>query len=303
MSIPHPIPYQGSKRSLAKTIIQYFPDNIERLIEPFAGSSAVSIAASYYSKAKHFFINDINEPLINLWSDIINDPYGISKKYERIWNAQHGDEKEYYFKIRDKFNETHRTDYFLFLLTRCVKASVRYNSSGHFNQSPDNRRNGTNPQTIKMNILGASHLLKNKSTLSCIDYTKILEAARPNDLIYMDPPYQGVCANRDQRYINGFKHNDFIDYLQSLNNNNIFYIVSYDGRTGTKQHGEYLPSSLSLKHIEINAGRSTQATLLGRIDNTFESLYISPALLDKLECKTHKPFKQKQQHISFEAAI
>lgn len=35
--IPHPIQYQGSKRNLAPMILRYFPENVETLIEPFAG--------------------------------------------------------------------------------------------------------------------------------------------------------------------------------------------------------------------------------------------------------------------------
>jgi site-specific DNA-adenine methylase len=51
MKIPHPIPYQGSKRNLASEILRFFPANIVRLIEPFAGSAAISIASAFCFKA------------------------------------------------------------------------------------------------------------------------------------------------------------------------------------------------------------------------------------------------------------
>jgi len=60
MSVPHPIPYQGSKRGLARAIISYFPQDAARLAEPFAGSAAVSLAAAYYGKANSFLLNDLN---------------------------------------------------------------------------------------------------------------------------------------------------------------------------------------------------------------------------------------------------
>ena len=56
------------------------------------------------------------------------------------------------------------------------------------------------------------------------------------------------------------------------------FAVSYDGRTGDKTYGAPLPDSLGLTHLEIEAGRSTQSTLLGRDDITYESLYLSPEL-------------------------
>ena len=50
-----------------------------------------------------------------------------------------------------------------------------------------------------------------------------------------------------------------------------------------KSYGEPLPDSLDLVCVEIDAGRSSQATLLGRKANTVESLYLSRALADKIE--------------------
>ena len=46
MNVPHPIPYQGSKRGIARLILKYFPDDVDTLIEPFAGSAAVSLAVA-----------------------------------------------------------------------------------------------------------------------------------------------------------------------------------------------------------------------------------------------------------------
>ena len=102
------------------------------------------------------------------------------------------------------------------------------------------------------------------------------------DIIYMDPPYQGVCGNRDTRYLESVQFCEFVDALEKLNARNIRYIVSYDGRTGEKSYGKLLPDELNLTLIELDAGRSSQSTLLGRRDITIESLYLSPALTDEL---------------------
>lgn len=282
MGIPHPIPYQGSKRSLAQNIIALFPEDCSRLIEPFAGSAAVSIAAAFYGKATSFIINDLNAPLMDLWNSIIIEPEMLSAAYERLWIAQCGREREFYDQVRDEFNQTHRPELLLYLLARCVKAAIRYNSSGEFNQSPDNRRKGTHPATMRKNISGVSSLLRGKSSLSSYDYRIVLDSALPSDLVYMDPPYQGVCGNRDPRYLEGLPFQHFVDSLRKLNTRDISYIVSYDGSTGEKTHGRTLPPDLELTHIKLKAGRSSQATLLGRDWHTIESLYLSPALTHKI---------------------
>lgn len=54
MKVPHPIPYQGSKRNLAKQILSFFPNDTRVLFEPFAGSAAISIAAAFKKKVPTF---------------------------------------------------------------------------------------------------------------------------------------------------------------------------------------------------------------------------------------------------------
>ncbi|HFD40149.1 MAG TPA: DNA adenine methylase [Anaerolineae bacterium] len=281
--MPHPIPYQGSKRKIAKQILQFFPEPVYRLVEPFAGSAAVTIAAASHGRAARFMLNDINTPLMNLWRAIIHEPQAIADGYERLWHAQKGREKEFYKEVRDRFNETGRPDFFLYLLARCVKASVRYNARGEFNQSPDNRRRGRHPRQMREDIYAVSRLLRDRVELSSVDYTQIVQKASQNDLFYLDPPYQGVCHSGDPRYLMGVEFGELIEALSTLNQRGIPYLLSYDGRTGSKTHGQYLPAELGLHRIEINAGRSAQATLLGKKETTYESLYLAPALVEKLK--------------------
>jgi len=283
MRLPHPIPYQGSKRNIADHIMRFFPNHFQHLIEPFAGSAAMTIASAYYFKADKFVINDINEPLINLWDEIINSPKDIIKKYHDIWYAQLGNEEEYYYSIREQFNLTQKPEYLLFLLAKCVKAAVRYNAKGEFNQSPDKRRLGRNPAMMRDDIIGVSRLLKNKITLSSLDFEKILDKATSKDLVYMDPPYQGTGLNGGFNYAGNIEFDNFVISLFSLNKRKVPFILSYDGRTGNKTYGQNLPEELNLTKIEINAGRSTQATLLNRNENTYEALFLSPSLVSKVD--------------------
>jgi len=49
-----------------------------------------------------------------------------------------------------------------------------------------------------------------------------------------------------------------------------------------KSYGQNLPDELGMYRLEVEAGRSTQATLLGRDDITIESVYLSNNLVQKL---------------------
>lgn len=287
MKVPHPIPYQGSKRNLAAEILGYFPSGVATLIEPFAGSAAIALAAAARGLAKRYVLNDLNKPLVDLWRAIVETPGKLARQYEELWRTQHGDRREYYDLVRQEFNRTGRPDHLLYLLARCVKASVRYNADGEFNQSPDNRRMGALPATMREHIFGASHLLKGKTEFSSVDYREAVTEAAPDDLVYMDPPYQGVCRERDPRYLKGVVVDEFVEVLKSLNCRDVRYLVSYDGRTGGRVHGRKLPDRLRLRLVELHAGRSSQATLLGRAEVTVESLYLSPALAESLQLRRH----------------
>lgn len=50
-----------------------------------------------------------------------------------------------------------------------------------------------------------------------MDYTVAIADAQPLDLIYMDPPYQGVSGDRDGRYLAGLAFDKFAQSLEKLN--------------------------------------------------------------------------------------
>jgi DNA adenine methylase len=285
-AVPQPIPYQGSKRQIAPQIISHLPQTIHRLVEPFAGSAAISLAVAAKRRAKRFWLNDAHAPLMDLWRRIIDFPAELATAYEELWHSQLGRERAFFDEIRARFNKSHDSADFLYLLARCVKAAIRYNSKGEFNNTPDKRRKGARPSAMRQRIEFASELLRNGTELTSVDYREVLARCTTRDVVYMDPPYQGVCGDRDQRYLPTIAHSEFCDALDRLNARGVMFAVSYDGRTGDKVYGEPMPDALHLRHVEVRAGRSAQATLLGRDDVTFEAFYLSPSLAAVLDLAT-----------------
>lgn len=279
--VPHAIPYQGSKRQLAHAIVPLLPEDTETLLEPFAGSAAVSIAAGHLAIPKRIEIRDINEPLISLWQRILDDPESLASDYARLWEEQLSDPRGFYEEVRTKFNATHEPHFLLYLLARCVKAAVRYNRAGDFNQGADNRRLGAKPATMRTRLVTTSTALTGTIAVAS-DYTQALADAAIKDVVYMDPPYEGVSNTRDHRYMAGLSRNDFIERLDEALSRDVSFLLSYDGATGDKRYGDKLPDHLKLLHIHLYAGKSSQATLNGQSAHTVESLYLSPALVERL---------------------
>ena len=203
--LPQPIPYQGSKRNIASVLFSFMPPRMHRLVEPFAGSAAMSIYAAGHNIAETYYLNDLNSPLVSLLNMIINDPERIANLYAQLWHRQLGQERLYYDQVRDLFNQTQAPELLLYLLARCVKVAVRYNNCGQFNQGPDNRRKGRHPDSMREEIRRVSKLLRNRTVLSSLPYQELLPLLNPEtDVIYMDPPYQGTSAKRDRRYLDGW---------------------------------------------------------------------------------------------------
>jgi len=283
--VPHLVQYQGSKRILAPEIVKYIPKTTKRIIEPFAGTGAVSIFAAYQGICEEFVLNDINFPLMQMLELCIENPALLVKQYSEIWQGQFAENEnniDYFLKIRSEFNEGKcDAGRMLFLLARVVKGAIRYNAHGQMNQSCDKRRYGTKPDIIKYNAFRISELLKGKTEFFSMDYKDLLYIAEKGDLVYFDPPYQGTSNKvntRDNRYIQGVEFDEFVGVLEQLSEKKIDYIVSYDGMTGDRKIGETLPEYLNLTHMYVNAGISAQATLNGKSETTYESLYLSENL-------------------------
>lgn len=281
--LPHPFPYQGSKRWLAPTICACIPKNTNTFYEPFAGSAAVSICAASRTLANHFVIGDLHKPIADLWGAIINAPHDLADEYERLWHEQPASGKSHFNEVRESFNREPQPATFLYLLARCVKAAIRYNKSGEFNNTADHRRRGIRPVTLRDNVVRTASLFAGKSKILNAEYLETLKGAGTSDVIYLDPPYQGTSGERDSRYVKGMTFEEFCDGVKSLVDRNLSLIISYDGRIGDKVYGQRLPDSLKLRKFEVKAGRSSQETLLGRDGVTYESLYISESLLRRVD--------------------
>jgi DNA adenine methylase len=277
--VPHPIPYQGSKRQLARVILSFVPQGkFHRMFEPFAGSAAITLAAANKNLCGSFVIADALAPLAAVWKQILATPQSLAKQYEVLWRSQLDDPRARFNEIRDQFNQDQDPAKLLFLVARCVKNAVRFNPSGQFNQSPDKRRLGVRPHVEAKEIAAAHRLLRGRTQAFCADFEDLLREARKDDLVYMDPPYQGTSDGRDRRYISGVERQRLIRVLDELNRRGVQFLLSYDGRSGEKEYGDALPTELRVHRVFIDAGRSSQATLNGKNLKTVESLYVSSGL-------------------------
>ncbi len=278
LKLPHPIPYQGSKRNLAPLIGRYVPADIDTWYEPFAGSAAMALWAARHCNIRRIILGDSLTPIMQLWAAILADPEGTAAQYAEIWTGQKPGDGTYFNRVRERFNQNCDPVDLLYLLCRCVKNAVRFNAKGNFTQSVDKRRLGMRPDKMQIAIKGASELLRGRTEIRSGDWLATLADAGPDDFSYMDPPYFGTSTGKDRRYAEWMTQERLIAGLQSLNDRGIRFALSYDGTCGGKEYGPPLPDELLMTRLHLNAGRSSQATLNGGTAETIESLYLSQGL-------------------------
>jgi len=278
--LPHPIPYQGSKRKLAPIIAKYLPDSIATFYEPFAGSAAMTVYVAYFGRANRFVVADSLEPMVGLLRSIVQEPGQTAAQYRQIWEEQKSNDQTFFNEVRNRYNEERDPVDLLYLICRCVKNSVRFNSAGRFTQSVDKRRLGMHPDKMQAAMLGVSSILRDKVEFRLGDWRETSADARPGDFVYMDPPYHGTTIGRDKRYHRQLMRDDLVNGLASLRRRSVPFALSYDGTTGGREYGPPLPDELGLVRLLLHAGISSQSTLSGRNEDTVESLYVTPGLAE-----------------------
>lgn len=291
-TLPHPIPYQGSKRRLAPTIGTYLPDEIATFYEPFAGSAAMSIYAAYHRRASNFVVADSLEPMAALLRSIVETPDRTTARYRAVWDGHRDGGPGFFNEVRDRYNDSRDPIDLLYLICRCVKNAVRFNKDGRFTQSVDKRRLGMHPDKMSAAVLGVSNILRGRVQFRVGDWRATSADANEGDFVYMDPPYLGTSIGRDKRYHQQLTQEDLVAGLEDLRKRSVPFALSYDGMTGGREYGPPLPAELGLTRLLLHGGTSSQSTLSGRYEQTVESLYVTPGLAEPISAVIRGDGKQ-----------
>ncbi len=133
------------------------------------------------------YLADNNKDLIDCYSAIKSNPELISK-----YLSQHlkNNSKEYYYKMRDKYNScrlsTSKAALFIYLNKTCFNGIWRVNEKGYLNVPYGYKEPPLLPS--KKELLEISKALSN-AKLAHKDYKDTVTDTNEGDFIYFDPPY------------------------------------------------------------------------------------------------------------------
>jgi DNA adenine methylase len=269
MKVPKPIlKWVGGKTQIIENVIDKFPSDMETYHEPFLGGGSVLFAFLHLVQegkinVDNVIASDCNEALISVYKNIQNNKNEVYselkeliKEYNRIdgkvvnRNPETLDEavtskESYYYFIRKKYNlisdKTSNTasSMFIFLNKTCFRGVYRVGPNG-FNVPYGNY---TNPEIINEEHLEEIHELIQGVTFECCDFTDALSKVKPNDFVYLDPPYVPVSKGSFVGYnSDGFnKHQILFDTLKEVKYN--FVMSNSDVDTIKQQFKQFISIS------------------------------------------------------------
>jgi DNA adenine methylase len=221
-----PIKCQGIKSKLVNWILQYVRlDKGERWVEPFMGSGVVGFSL----QPENALFCDINPHLINFYNAIKEGR--ITADIARDFLENEGfllKEKgeEYYYLVRERFNQKQDSLDFLLLSRSCFNGVMRFNRKGFYNVPF-----GHKPERFaKAYITKICNQIKNVQNsirtfdwqFVCQDFRDTISECASSDVIYCDPPYYG----RHTDYFNSWNDKEETDLFDLLKSTRSKFVLS-----------------------------------------------------------------------------
>lgn len=158
----------------------------KRLVEPFAGGAAFSLAMA--DQFESIWLNDVNADLINVYVQLRSEPAKYIRDAATLFTPEMNTAEAYY-RLRERFNTTtsswEKAVVFLYLNRHGYNGLCRYNASGLFNVPYGRYKRPYFPEEE----LRAAAVVLQKAELTCLDFEEVLAGCGPGDVVYCDPPY------------------------------------------------------------------------------------------------------------------
>ena len=177
--------WAGGKSKLAPFIESHLPKQAsKRLIEPFAGSAAVSLALDFDA----YLLNDSNVDLMRLYQALQEEKQSFIDYIKSFFTPKNNQETRFY-ELREQFNHSQesieRSALFVYLNRHAFNGLCRYNSKGAFNVPFGRYAAPYFPETEMQAFIAKSA----RFDFMCGDFQAAMFQADNDDVVYCDPPY------------------------------------------------------------------------------------------------------------------
>lgn len=192
-----PIKCQGIKTKLIPFIFRslvWAESDGARWIEPFLGSGVVAFNLA----PEHALLVDTNKHIIAFYQAVQRGQ--LTREAVRDFLAREGKKlaaggADYYYEVRDRFNEQASPFDFLFLNRSCFNGVMRFNRHGRFNvpfgHKPQRFTQAYITKIVNQINWAAKQMRGKDWEFRVAKWDETLALVRPGDFVYLDPPYVG----------------------------------------------------------------------------------------------------------------
>lgn len=294
-TIVPPIKCQGIKTKLIPWIMAIVPDNFEgKWIEPFMGSGVVA----FNLRPKRALLADSNPHLIRFYNAIANrtiTPHRARKFLEDEGAELLRTEGQYFYEVRERFNQQGDPMDFLFLNRACFNGMIRFNRKGGFNV----------PFCRKPNRFAQAYITKVCNQIKAVadaisfgdyqfchqDYGTTIGDAVEGDFIYCDPPY----IDRHADYFNGWDESHERDLADHLSHTSARFILS-TWHSNEYRANQFIDSVWQPYHIltrehfyHVGAKEDNRNPMLEALVTNFKTTYEKPSTPEFEQLKLLEP--------------
>lgn len=221
-----PIKIQGIKTKLVPAIKKNTILNEDTVwVEPFMGSGVVG-----FNVAPHKAIfADTNPYTIDFYNQIKSgniNSFIVRNFLEKEGKILAEQDENYYYQVRQRFNESHNALDFLFLNRSCFNGMIRFNRNGEYNVPYGHKPNRFSKAYITK-IVNQVKYVENKLKecdwiFICQSFEETIKNCTNNTFIYCDPPYIG----RNVDYYDSWNEELELKLNELLLNSNAKFMLS-----------------------------------------------------------------------------
>lgn len=204
--------WAGGKRQLLPELRPFYPRQFDRYVEPFLGSGAVFLDLHNLGllRGRKVALSDINADVIGCYRCVRDAPAQVVKALRALETRHREGGAAHFYEIRDEaFNPARRAVHaapdpaaaytpalaamLIYLNRTGFNGLFRVNGRGEFNVPAGRYASPTICDEQNLHAWSAA-LGTPGVTLRVATFERVLAGARPNDFIYLDPPYAPVTA-------------------------------------------------------------------------------------------------------------
>ncbi|MCD6426550.1 MAG: DNA adenine methylase [Caldisericaceae bacterium] len=270
------VKWAGGKRQILHILIKNLPTEIYQgkikvYAEPFVGGGALFFKLKSMFDFEKVILADKNKDLINAYTSVRDDVASLIKILKELEKRfyESKDRKEFYYAMREKFNNKRKFDIeraalFLFLNKTCFNGLYRVNSKGKFNVPFGRYKNPVICE--EKNLMNASRLLSDTELIAG-DFTLIEKEIGANTFVYLDPPYRPISETSSFTSYNSDSFDDkeqerLAKFVRKIDRKNVKFMLSNSySKDGFFQK---LYSGFDIKTIIVK--RYISATIAGRTE-------------------------------------